>query len=156
MEEVDRARLSEQVRAKQIRNGMLANLAGALFAFAFLGFLVPVAPDYRHVLRHNTARSAVVLAAYMPIALVLGLHWMNRVAAPMMRWLKEDRPPTEAERRVTLSLPLEQAKVAACFWGAAAILFTLVNLSGGWRAVVNTAVVLLGGLTTSAITYLLA
>ena len=152
----ERERLVKEIRARQIRDGLVANVAGALFASAFLAFLVPISPERRRELHDLTMLSVVVLAAYLPLVLALGVWWGNRLAAPINRWLLANRPPTDAERCAVLRVPLDQATVSATFWAIAAVLFTAINLGAGPTALINTAVLTLGGVTTAALTYLLA
>jgi adenylate cyclase len=152
----ERVRLVRHLRARQIRNGLLANAIGAVLVFAFLAFVFPVSPDFRHKAGRLTVVSALVLAVYMPLAMYLGVRWVKGFAQPVERWLLADRPPAEDERRRALALPLAQARATAAFWGVAAILFTAVNASTGAATFVNTAGIGLGGITTAALTYLLA
>jgi adenylate cyclase len=152
----DRSRLIAGIRARQIRNGLVANVAGALLTFAFLAFLFPVSPQYREEAGQLAVRSAIVLAVYLPVTLFVGVRWIDGLAKPVERWLREERPPTAEERRLVLTLPLAQARGAALFWAVAAVLFTVVNAPIGARTLVNLPVVMLGGLTTAALTYLLA
>ncbi|TMM04447.1 MAG: adenylate/guanylate cyclase domain-containing protein [Actinobacteria bacterium] len=152
----DRARLIADLRARQIRNGLLANAIGALLVFAFLAWLIPVSPDFRREQAGLTVRSAIVLAFYLPFAMYVGVRWVNRYAEPVQRWLLENRPPDEDERRRALALPLAPAKATAALWGVGAILFTAVNAPTGAATLANTAAITLGGLTTAALTYLLA
>lgn len=71
-------------------------------------------------------------------------------------WLRERRPPTEAERRAVLREPLAATGLNAACWLAGAVIFAAINApsSLGLAAHVGTTI-LLGGLTTCAIGYLL-
>jgi adenylate cyclase len=67
-----------------------------------------------------------------------------------------ERPPTEAEREVVLRNPADQARISATFWFLAALVFGLLNVTGsaGLPFVVAGSLIL-GGLTTAALTYLM-
>ena len=144
------------MRSRQLRNGLIANVTGALLVFAFAAFLFPVSPRYRDEVGDLAVRSGIVLAIYLPLALLLGVRWINGIARPVERWLIEGRPAADADRKRVLGLPWAQARAAATFWGIGAMLFTIVNASIGPRTLVNGVIATLGGLTTAALIYLLA
>ncbi len=73
-------------------------------------------------------------------------------------WLAEDRPPTPDEQRRTLRLPLTEAAEGMVPWLVAAVIWIVLDLSYGNSATFVTRValsIILGGLATSALVYLL-
>lgn len=131
-----------------------SNGLGGLVLFLLLGFLIPFAPEGHD---REVPLNAVVGGLYLAVTLVLGTYWGRRMNAPVERWLAEDRPPTEEERRVALAIPFRFALITIVFWSIAAVLFTILNAPGsGWASLVVGGAILLGGDTTSAVGYLLA
>jgi adenylate cyclase len=131
-----------------------SNGLGGLVLFLLLAFLLPFAPDGAD---REVPLNAAVGALYLAITLAIGQRWGTRMNARVERWLAEDRPPTEEERRVALAIPSRFAFVSMTFWMIAAVLFTILNApSSGWACLVVGGAILLGGETTSAVGYLLA
>jgi adenylate cyclase len=131
-----------------------ANGLGGLVLFLLLGFLIPFAPDGDD---RQLGLNAAVGAGYLAVTLVLGSLWGLRMNAVVARWLAEDRPPTEEERRVALSLPARFALVGMVFWAIGAVLMTLLNApTSGWASLVVGGAIWMGGETTSTVCYLLA
>jgi adenylate cyclase len=130
-----------------------ANVTGALVLFLLLGFLIPFAPEGAD---RQLGLNAAVVVVYAALTLAIGSWWGRRMSAPVERWLSEDRPPTEEERRLALGIPFRFVLVSGVFWTIAAILFTLLNAStSGWAVIVVGGAIMLGGETTCAIGYLL-
>ncbi|RZU30512.1 adenylate/guanylate cyclase domain-containing protein [Blastococcus saxobsidens] len=98
--------------------------------------------------------AAAYLVVALPAATVAGLR-RQRVTN---RWLMAGRAPTREEARHALRLPLDTALIAACVWFIAAILmgtvaaFSFPDARVGARVAV---VVILGGVVTAGVTYLL-
>ena len=130
-----------------------ANAAGALVVFVLAGFVVPT-PEFAdddEALTWNLVAAAVYVAA----ACTVGVLWGFRLTRPVRAWLTEEREPTERERRMILRAPLRLLLVNTTLWVLATVLFTLFNLTwSGALALVVALTVGLGGLTTSATTYL--
>lgn len=132
---------------------ILANIAGALVVFVLAGFVVPT-PDFPD---QDGARTwnLVAAAIYLTAALVIGVLWGFRLTRRVRRWLREERDPDERERRMILRAPLRLLLVNAALWTIGAAVFTVFNLTwSGGLAVIVFLTVALGGLTTSATTYL--
>jgi adenylate cyclase len=130
-----------------------ANGTGALVLFLLLGFLIPFAPEGAD---RQLELNAALAAVYVVLTLTLGSLWGRRMSAPVERWLAEDRPPADEERRLALGLPFRFVLVSGVFWTIGAVLFTLVNASSsGWPVLVVGGAILLGGETTCAVGYLL-
>jgi adenylate cyclase len=131
-----------------------ANALAAAVAFVFLSWVVPV-PAVAHPGR-VTLLNLAVFVAYL--ALAFPLVWVSSIrrAAPTRAWIVAGREPTPAERDLALRAPLRVLQTLASAWGGAAVLFFAVNaaISLALAAEVSVAIVL-GGLVTSAVGYLL-
>ncbi len=100
----------------------------------------------------------ITLCVYLGVTLPLGHWWGDRRFRGAIAWLREDREPTPAEQRRTLSLPLYFAALSLVGWlGAVALWSLLTGVGHSFSYTVRVAVsIALGGLTTSALTYLLS
>lgn len=132
----------------------VANLAGAVVVFVLLAFVLPV-PD--GIEQDRTRVLNLVLAGvYVGTAAAAGVAFGARDAGRRLRWLVEDRSPTGTERRQAVRIPLASGVRQTAIWGLAAVLFAVVNgLQDVLLGVEVGLTVLIGGLTTSATTYLL-
>jgi adenylate cyclase len=134
---------------------IIANAVGALVVVVLAVFVLP-APDLEdrgHVLLVNM----IAAAAYLLVAIAIGTAWGVRRLRMAFSWLREDRAPTEEERRDTLLMPVRQFKVNGVLWLAATAIFTVLNATySGTLALMVGLTVLLGGITTCATAYLLA
>jgi adenylate cyclase len=132
-----------------------ANLVGALVVYVFAGFVVPgpEVEDRSQVLIWNLVATGI----YLGISSVIGVTWGIRTMKPIRTWLREDREPSDRDRRMVLRAPLRLLAISAVLWSAAAVVFGALNAT--WSAALAVTVaptVLLGGVTTSATAYLLA
>ena len=135
---------------------MAAGLWGAIDVFLLLWLVLP-SPDSPASDGTIIARNAIALAVLLPLTAIAGTLAARRLNVPVLRWLAEGRAPTEAERRDTLCLPLRAALLDAAGWTASAIAFYAINRSFGADVAVHVAsVIVLGGLTCTALGYLLA
>jgi adenylate cyclase len=136
--------------------GIVANGVGAVVVFIFLAFLLPVSiedVDAGSVLLRN----ATAFGLYLALAFVAGTFWGRRQGERLSEWLLAERPATAAERRHALRYPLQLVKTAAVLWSGAAVLFAAINTTVSARlAAIVSATILLGGLSTCALVYLLA
>src|SRR5215218_3754775 len=150
----ERTQLVERARKRVSRAMIVANVVGAFDVFALLFFVLP-GPDGVEPQDNLTANLAG-FAIYLPLGLWLGHHFGNKLSALQSAWLKEGREPDAVERDRVLSAPLHCAKLAAGIWLGAAVLFGAINLSNGVADGLHVAcTILMGGLTTCAVGYLL-
>jgi adenylate cyclase len=147
--------LERSIRKRLVWAAVLANGLGGVVVFTFLVVLVPVDVDDAGRL---VLLNAIAVGIFGPAALILGVRVGNRRAAPLRVSLLADREPTEEERRIALRQPLTFAAISGSLWAAAALFFALFNLVVARPAAgaVTGVTILLGGLTTSALGYLLA
>ena len=131
---------------------MVANAVGVVDVFLLLFFVLPSPPGEPDTLRNLAAGIVFVVLSFL-----VGKVWGDRLVQPMVAWLKEGREPSQREREGTLRLPLVCASIDASFWAVAAVLFALLNLdvSFDWAWHVGSTI-LMGGLTVTAISYLIS
>jgi adenylate cyclase len=133
---------------------VLANLVGAIVVFVFATWVIPgpVVDDSTQVVLVNLA----VFGAYLLVALAVGVLWTGRRLRVLRGWLVEEREPDEREQRMVLRDPAWVAFVAAVLWAVAtAIAFGLNAIYDPLLGLSVALTVGLGGITTSAIAYLL-
>ncbi len=131
-----------------------ANVAGALVVFV-LGVWVIPAPHVQdtHELRLlNLAVLGVVLVVGFPLATI----YANRAWRAASVWIGEERAPTPAERDASVNFGFTLVRNEAVMWMAAAVPFVVLNAFWSPALALETGVeILLGGLTTCALAYLL-
>jgi adenylate cyclase len=132
----------------------ISNIAGATIVFVFLTLFLQVRhpPPVRRVLLLNLPPGVLYLIA----TTVLAPRWGRTIARPRLAWLQEERAPSTQEQRAILRNPFVQLKVLATFWLIAAILCGAINLYFSVEIALNVATgILMGGLVTCAVSYLL-
>jgi adenylate cyclase len=136
--------------------GVVANGAGAVVVFVFLAFLLPISVEGTDS-GAVVIRNSVIFGVYLGLALFVGTLWGRRRGARLTAWLLSERAATEAERRQALRHPFALVTTSAVLWGGAAVVFGALNAGVSLRvAVVVPVTILLGGLSTCALIYLLA
>ena len=149
----DQGALAEQVAVRIGRRVISANVTGAVLA-ALAGALTSQSIKGQ---RGFGIGDFLTLAIYLPAMVglggMLGYRWLERA----FRWAGQDRPPGAHEQRWILKLPLRFAAFSIGGWmGAAVIWSVLSGVSHPAPYVLRVALsILLGGITTSALTYLL-
>ena len=125
-----------------------ANLGGTTGTVAFALFVLPTGDlaDPQQVLLLNLS----LVAGYLAIAVPLGMVWIGL-------WFRARIDDTRQERQLVLYGPLRMSLVLMFIWLLATVLFGVVNSMYSVRLGVAVAeTVLVGGITTSALCYLLA
>jgi adenylate cyclase len=133
----------------------LANLCGALDVFLFLWYILPLPAlhDAAHVQHVNT----IAFAITMIVTFFACGSVSNALAEPIADWLDSGGPADEAMVRRVLRNPLQQTFISAAAWLAGAIAFTVLNWFYSPTLAVEVGVaILLGGITTCGMMYLLA
>jgi adenylate cyclase len=128
---------------------------GAVIVFVFANFIVPTPdlPDEAEVRLVNLA----AFGAYLVAAVVFGAVWGNKRMRAMRGFLREERAPTPEERRTVLLGPLRLGQMNIALWAAAIVVFGTLNATYSVELGLAVAItVLLGGITTTAIAYLLS
>jgi len=133
-----------------------AHLVGAVFA-AVSGALAS-ANIPGHAKGFGTV-DFILFAVYLPVSGVACSLRSDHMYKRATVWLAEERPPTREEQRRTLRLPFTEAVEGMGPWLLAAVLWVVLNLTYYGNSVTFAARVglsiLLGGLATSALVYLL-
>ncbi|MFY9917564.1 MAG: adenylate/guanylate cyclase domain-containing protein [Mycobacterium sp.] len=139
-----------------IWGAVLVNVSGGAMVFVFLSFaapilLSPVASD-RLLLRGGLA---LALFAIVVVPVLIRVR-RNRYAISTT-WLRQQRKPTDRERRMTLGAPGEAVRVSALTWGIGAVFFAVLGATESVSAAACIfSAVILGGTTTTAVWYLIA
>jgi adenylate cyclase len=135
-----------------------ANLIGAFVVFLYFTWLPP--RGGRHSLStRDLLVSLVVFLGYLAVSFPVGYHFCRRMAKKATAWLEDDRAPAQHEVTGTLSLPWRYAVCSFLLWLGAALVFYGVNLvfdPSGYQSVRVSLGIMLGGLSTSALAFLLA
>ncbi len=133
----------------------IANLAGAIDVFLFLWFIAPLPAlqDRGHVQAVNALAFAIVLLVSFTICGSLS----NKCAEPIARWLDSGKPADDQMVRRVLRFPFSQTMLSVYSWAASALAFGILNGSFSTVLGVQVAIgILLGGITTCGMLYLLA
>jgi adenylate cyclase len=105
------------------------------------------------VVAYNSILGGIFLVLILPIGIGWGEAWLRSGR----RWLQEERPPTDREVTAVLRAPVRLFLVHATLWMVAAAVFTVLNGILDVDLIARVAfTIVLGGLTVSAFTYLLA
>ncbi|MBI4898204.1 MAG: adenylate/guanylate cyclase domain-containing protein [Actinobacteria bacterium] len=136
--------------------GMVAaNLIGAVIVFVAVVWLVPmpVIGDTSKIQVVN----AIVLGAYLAVAIPVGAAWAIRKLRPVTSWLMTDRDPTPEEQVRSLRMPMIQLRIHATLWMIGAGIFIGLNLAYEPKLGMVVAIAaMLGLLATCALGYLIA
>lgn len=133
-----------------------ANCAGAVIVYLYLNLVSPATST-----EESFALELGAVLAYAMFAAAVGVVLAGRVLAPVARWIEQGRAPSEDELKITLEQPMRHALWVFGLWAGAAVAFATLHMIPGnpfhydpaYGAIIG-AVVLLGGLASSALTYL--
>ena len=131
------------------------NAVGATVVLFLAVYVVPL-PDIGDKAAALVA-NFIAFGVFLGVAVVVGVVWGYRRLRPVRDWLREDRAPDESEQQLTLRAPRRILLVNAVLWVLAVVVFTTVNagsrrsLAWWWASSSS-----LGGITTSAVAYLLS
>ena len=132
-----------------------ANIVGAVFVFVFANFVVPT-PELEDQAEVRLV-NLVGFTLYLSGAILIGNLWGAKRMRAVRDFLSEERDPTPGERRDVLLGPLRLAVVSAVMWLVATVIFGALNTAySGELGLAVATTVLLGGITTTSITYLLS
>ena len=148
------ADLARYLRTRYGIGMFVANLIGAIDVYVLLGWVLPVpdAPGGEQWIRHTIA-----FVGFMALSLPLGCWGTFRAIGPVLGWLDRGGSPSERERKTALKLPLRQTAMHAAIWLLGAVFFFVLDLSvSGEYARYTFDTIIMGALTTCAITYLIA
>ena len=131
-----------------------ANLLGGVLVFVLSVYVIP-SPHVADQAALNRA-NLITFLAVLPPWLFLGCWLSVRMARRSSDWLVTGRDPTPDELSASFSYPKRQALLEAALWGGALVIFTALNFVWSVELGLGCALeVLLGGMTTVALAYLL-
>lgn len=148
-------RLIRRVRRRLIVALVLSNVIGVAVVVTCIVWVLPGGEirDVSTVVLVNSVVGLVYLVCVTPVAIIWGESWLRAGR----RWIQEERAPTDAEVTTVLRAPMRLFIVHITLWLSAAVLFSVLNGLIEIELLARVAfTVALGGLTTSAVTYLLA
>jgi adenylate cyclase len=134
---------------------VLINLAGAVVVFCLAALVVPLP----RVGDDATLRlqNLVLAGGYVALAVLVGVLRGVRISRRATGWVWERRPPLPEERRALLRAPGRLFLMQVGLWGVGAVAFGLFNATSSVRlGLLVLVIVLISGLTSSAVTYLVA
>ena len=132
----------------------VANIVGAFVVYACAVWLLPTIPvdDSRGVDLANL----IAVGGYLLVAVPVGAVW-GASRLRLLRWMRSGERPDVSQRDTVLRGPLRLLTVHVALWGLAVVAFGVLNTiyspALGVRVMVT---IVLGGLTTCAIVYLVS
>jgi adenylate cyclase len=151
----------QRTRKRLNRLAIIANSLGATDTFFFLAFLLPPAfdgVDPTDAILVNLA----LFAVFLPTTFLLGTRRGYRKSQSLVDWVGI-RDPTPAERDQALDIARAHAYQAFFFWALASVLFGALNMVGGGingagvvAGVIVMLTLVLGGITTAGVQYLMS
>ena len=127
---------------------ILANGVGAVIVLIYLRLLFPTelrnSPDEARL-------SSLVFLGYLAVIVAIGLPLNVVLLRRAVSWVREEREPTDHERRLTFALPLLESATSLISWIGGALIFGFL-VDSAYRIALGIA---LAGLVTSALVYLL-
>lgn len=150
------AALAARLRRRLLRSTLAANGAGALVVSLVLGFFFFEDEEVRELVHLDLG--LVVFGGYLAVASALAWWWAERQSRPLWEWLTEERDPEPWERDLALRQPTRSTLPSAAVWGGAAVTLGAVEVveHSAHRGFDVALTILLGGITTCAIAYLMA
>ena len=129
------------------------NVIGAGVVFVISAFVLPQpGPSGATVLS-----LAIGVPVYVALAVLVGAGVGTTTSLRALRWVIEERPPTEADRTGTLRIPLRLTWLQGLLWAGAALVFSLLAaILQPTRAVNTLLTVGIAGFVVTAVAYLLA
>lgn len=153
--EDSRRTVARDLLASLYRRTFAANAVGASLAYVYLTLVAPPQPP-------PTKSELPLLLGVAPVYFVIAMGIGRRIARRPLRvveeWLAAERSPTDKERALVLGLPWRAAGLAGMSWAVSALIFGIQTGTHHPAAYVIGVVlgILLAGLTTTGITFLLA
>ena len=150
----DGVRLIRRVRIWLALGLTLANLTGVAVVVACVTWVIPgpTVENLGRLVALNILVAVLFCLLIIPSVLIWGEAWQQAGR----RWLQEGRDPTPREVTAVLHAPFRIFTVHVTAWCLGAVAFTILNALIDPEMLARVAfTILLGGLTTSAFTYLI-
>lgn len=129
-----------------------ANTLGPLAVYAYLSLVVPDEGDQR-----LDVVNGIVFVSYLGAATLVGILGSLVVVRRVLRWFRADHVVDARDRAVVTRLPARVVRLPAMMWLIGVVVFGSINLADGPDAAFDVVLtVAAGGLTTCALSYLLA
>jgi adenylate cyclase len=139
-----------KVQAKFGAAMLMGNMAGAVIVFSYLGFILP--RPQRFFIANLIALVAYNLLASAVCCVISG--WAFR---PLVRFAREGRPATPAERTYIVRHPLRQALLNFVVWMGSEFVFVPINARFGALYDSDIAItIFMGAITTCGLSYLMS
>ncbi|MFT4300065.1 MAG: adenylate/guanylate cyclase domain-containing protein [Aeromicrobium sp.] len=143
-----------RLRVAMLAGMSMTSLVGAVVVYCLATLVIPMPTPHHDNL---PLVNLIVAAIYVPILLAVGVTVGMRIGRPGLRWIREGRPPTDAEKRAVLNAPRRFFTLHAVSWGLSAVFFAVFNAFFSLPlGVAVLQIVALAGITTSSIAYLVA
>ncbi|GAA1736698.1 adenylate/guanylate cyclase domain-containing protein [Aeromicrobium alkaliterrae] len=143
-----------RLRVAMVTGLVLTSVVGAVIVYCLATLVIPlpIANDDDLAIVNLVTVSIVV-----PVLLTTGIIAGLRISAPALRWVRQDRPPTDAEKRAVLDVPRRFFVLHAVLWAMGALFFAIFNAVVSVQLGVTVLqVVGLAGITTSSVAYLVS
>jgi adenylate cyclase len=104
-----------------------SNFVGSVILFSLVAFVIPL-PDLNNsdeIRRVNL----IALGIYVVFAVIIGVLRTLRDSRPVIKWLREERPPTSAEQALALLGPRRLLNRLARSWGIGVVFFVILDFS---------------------------
>ena len=132
-----------------------ANCLGGGVVYVYLAFLSPTQPQPGDAI--GTLVNTIVFLSYLGLAVLLGILGSLVVLARLRRWLRGAHDLGPADRVATLRTPTRLVRLYGSLWAVAVPVFVGLNLADSVRGAFTIGLtVAVGGMTTCALSYLLA
>jgi len=143
-------------RKRMTRMGVLTNTVSSILLTVFVLYLAPHAFAHGQ-LEEIRGRSLPTFVIFLAVTFPFSIHVLqNKPLARIESWMASGVEPTDVEQRFVLSYPRRWALSSLSLWALGSVVFTLVNWSAGVETLaLNAASVLLTGIATSSLQYLL-
>src|ERR1700712_1058977 len=134
-------------RALAVSGAIVPSALGsaAIAAMTFWALPTGAALGQEHILQLNVLTGVVYAAVATSVAGVWAFFWLT---------VPDGADPTVVGRRTLLAAPSRMATIQGTVWFSAAVTFALVNLRTPWLAATLFTPILLGGVVTTAVSYL--
>ncbi|MGN6161464.1 MAG: adenylate/guanylate cyclase domain-containing protein [Marmoricola sp.] len=134
---------------------LLINLSGTVVVFCLAVLVVPL--PHTDAGKDLKISNLILAASYMVLAMVVGALRGLKISANTIGWIETGREATDRDRKNLLRMPRRLFLLVMALWTVAAFLF------GGYNASIKPSlgalvfvIVMMSGLSTSAVTYLVA
>lgn len=139
-----------------IWGAVLVSVSGGALVFVLLSFAGPILLSPAATER-LLVRGGAALAIFAIVAVPVLIRVRRNRYAMSTVWLRQHRKPTDKERRMALGAPGEAVRVSTLTWGVGAVVFALLGATESTVAAAYIfSAVILGGVTTTAVWYLIA